>query len=135
MDDQEPSTTVHWGFAPIVKGAKIDMKNAGALAVVSQGDVNVREGGAQIMLAGGDLSIEQGGAQAMLARGDIAMRDAGAMLVAGSAVEVTDGWVGIALGGRVDIRDSRVLLGPVQALGVGAGFAIVVTLARRIFSN
>jgi copper(I)-binding protein len=132
MSDQEASTTVRNAFVPVMKGGSIDMKNAGALAVFARGDVTVREGGAQMMLAGGALTIEQGGAQTIVARGDVSIHEGGALAVAAPNVEVTDGWVGMALGARVDISGSRVLLAPRQALCFGAGFGVVITLARRL---
>jgi len=132
---EQPPTSVRCGFVPIIKGDAVEIKNAGAVAVLAQADINVREGGAQVMLAGGDISVEQGGAQMMLARGDIAINAAGAMVAAGTTVGVTDGLVGIALGGRVDLNNSRVLLGPLQALGLGAGFGVAFAIARRLLSN
>ncbi len=132
---EQPPTSVRNGFVPVIKGGTVDMRNAGALAVLAHADINIREGGALVMLAGGDLSVEQGGAQMMLARGNIAMNDAGAMFATGATVEVVDGWVGIAVGRRVDISNSRVLLGPFQALGFGVGLGISLSFARRIFKN
>ena len=133
MSDQGPSTTVRSAFVPVMKGDSIDMKNAGAIAVFARGEVTVREGGAQMMLTGGDLTVEQGGAQTIVARGDVSIREGGALAVAAPNVEITDGWVGMALGARVDITGSRVLLAPLQALCLGAGFGVVIALARHLF--
>ena len=52
---------------------------------------------------------------------------------AGAKVEVNGSWVHVVLGGRVDVTDSRVSLGPVQALGFGAGLGIVAVLVHLLF--
>lgn len=132
MSEQETPTNVRNAFVPLMKGSSIDMQNAGALAILSQGDLTMRQGGAQFIAAGGDLDLREGGAQTIVARGDVTIREGGSLLVAGATVDVTDGWVGVALGPNVNLKGSRVLLAPVQALCFGAGFGVAFAVVRRL---
>jgi hypothetical protein len=135
MNDNEAPTTTRMGFFPLVLGTAVDMQQSGAMAVLARGDVAVSQGGAQMLLAGGNVTIDQGGGQTILSRGDLSIREGGALLAAGATVEVHKGWVGLALGRHIDLTNSRVLLGPLQALSLGAGIGIVATLTKRLFNQ
>ncbi len=135
MNNNEAPTTTRTGFFPLVSGAAVDMHQSGAMAVIARGDLSVTQGGAQMLLAGGNVTIDQGGGQTILSRGNLSIRDGGALLAAGANVEVQEGWVGMVLGPHIDLTNSRVLLGPLQALSLGVGIGIVVALTKRLFNR
>ena len=130
MNEATTSTTARAGFFPLVHGDEVEMGQAGAVGVLARGDVSIRQGGANLLATTGDLDIRQGGAQTLLALGDVAISQGGAIVTAAGSVRVDQGWVGLALGGKVDLQDSRVLLGPAQAFALGAGAALVVVCAK-----
>jgi hypothetical protein len=130
MNEPATPTTARRGFFPLVHGDEVDLRQAGAAGVLARGDVSIRAGGANLLVTGGDLHIEQGGGQTLLAAGDVTIRQGGTIVAAARSVKVDRGWVGLALGGRVDLDDSRVLLGPVEALALGAGLGMVAACAK-----
>ncbi|MDJ0771538.1 MAG: hypothetical protein QNJ12_22320 [Ilumatobacter sp.] len=135
MNDEQPTTVARSGFFPIVSGDAVDIRHAGAGAILAKGDVHLHQGGAQMLRVGGDLSIEQGGAQTVLSTGDVNVRQGGMLVAVGRSIEVADGRVGLALSPRVSLTNSRALLGPAQALAVGAGFGAVVAVGRLLFGR
>jgi hypothetical protein len=122
MNEPVTSTTARRGFFPLVHGDAVDLRQAGAAGVLARGDVSIREGGAQLLVTGGDLHIEQGGGQTLLAAGDVTIRQGGTIVAAARSVTVDRGWV--------DLDDSRVLLGPVEAFALGAGLGMVAACAK-----
>lgn len=118
------------GFFPVVAADEVSLTQAGSSAVFSGGDVSLAQGGSNFMLTAGSTTIQQGGAITMAALGDITIEQGGGVIVGARSVEVTDGLVGIALGGTMTLTNSRVLLGPVQAAAVGAGLGLVLLLGR-----
>ena len=130
MNEATAPTTARTGFFPLVHGDEVEVRQAGALGVLARGDVSIQQGGANLLATTGDLDIRQGGAQTLLAAGDVTINQGGAIVTAAGSVRVDRGWVGLALGSKVDLQDSRVLLGPAQVLAVGAGVAAVVACAK-----
>ena len=132
MTEVSPPDVTRSGFVPLVSGTEVHLQQSCAFAVLARGDVSVYQGGANLLLVGGDLSVEQGGGQTIIAKGDVSIRQGGALVAAAPSVTVQSGWVGLALGGRVELKESRVLLGPAQAAALGAGLGVVFALARRL---
>jgi hypothetical protein len=134
MSETDPETIVRTGFFPIVSATSVEMEQAGAAAVVARGDVSITNAGANIVLANGTVSIANGGAQTLLANGDVDIQHGGTLVAGAKHVEVHGGWVGVALARRVDLTDSKLLLGPRSALFLGIGLAVgrsLVIGARR----
>jgi hypothetical protein len=123
---------VRTGFFPVVAADEVTMSQTGSSAVFSGGSVSLAQAGTNLLVAGGDAEIVQGGVLTLAALGDVTIEQGGAMLVGAGSVEVTDGFVGVALGGRVSLHDSRVLIGPAQAAAIGAGVGLVVLLGRLL---
>ncbi len=124
---------VRTGFFPVVAADNVTMTQAGSSAVFSGGDVSLEQAGSNLLVAGGGVDVQQGGAMTMAVMGDATVEQGGALLLGARSVEVRQGFVGLALGGRVEISDSQVLLGPAQAVGLGAGFALVLVVLRALF--
>lgn len=125
---------VRTGFFPVVAADEVTMSQAGSSAVFSGGDVSLTQAGANFLLSAGRANIVQGGAMTLASLGDVTVEQGGAMLVAAGSVSVREGLVGVALGGNVDLDDAKVLIGPVQAIAMGAGIGLVL-LAARLFGR
>lgn len=120
------------GFFPIVAADEVSLTQAGSSAVFSGGDVSLAQAGSNFMLTAGSASIKQGGAITMAALGDVAIEEGGGVIIGAGSVDVTNGFVGIALGRNVSLTDCRLLLGPAQAAAVGAGLGLVLLLGRLL---
>ena len=93
----------------LVSGGDTSMKMAAAVAVPTLGDVHMEKAGAQWVVAAGDVTIEKGGCAAAVA----------------PSVSVNNGGIGVALGWRLDVgENSRVLFGPLAAVGLGLAFGL-----------
>jgi hypothetical protein len=95
-----------------------------AVAVPTLGDLHMEKSGAQWVVAAGDVSIEKGGCGAAVA----------------PTVRVDRGGVGVALGWHVDVgENSRVLFGPLAAVGLGlafgVGFGLVMAVSAGYAAN
>ena len=123
---------VRTGFFPVVAADEVTLTQAGSSAVFSGGDVSLAQAGANVLFSAGDAEIVQGGAMTLASLGNVKVEQGGAILVGAGSIEVTDGFVGVALGGNVSVRDAQVLIGPAQAAAIGAGFGLVVLLARML---
>ena len=138
MEDDEVTTAptvAHTGFFPVVIGTDVRVEQAGGAVFVSKGDLSLSQAGAQAILAGGDVSIQQGGVKTILAKGDVSITEGGALLAAGREVQVRGGWVAVALGLRVDLSNSKVLIGPKQAAVFGAVAGLVAVLLRGLMGR
>ncbi len=69
---------------------------------------------------------------AILAGGDVTIEEGGAVVVAARSVDVSNGYVGLAFGRSVTLRDSRIVLGTAQAAALGAALGAVVVLGRLL---
>ena len=123
---------VRTGFFPVVAADEVSMTQAGSSAVFSGGDVSLAQAGSNLLLAAGSASVRQGGAMTLASMGDVSIEQGGAMVIGARSVEVTEGFVGVALGGRVVLNDSKVVLGPVQAAAIGAGMGMVLLVGRML---
>lgn len=101
----------------LISGGDTSMKMSAAVAVPTLGDVRMEKSGAQWVVAAGDVSIEKGGCAAAVA----------------PTVRVDHGGVGVALGWHVDVgENSRVLFGPLAAVGLGLAFGIGAGLVMAV---
>ena len=101
----------------LVSGGDTSMKMAAAVAVPTLGDVHMEKAGAQWVVAAGDVNIEKGGCAAAVA----------------PTVRVDHGGVGVALGWHVDVgENSRVLFGPLAAVGLGLAFGLGAGLVMAV---
>jgi len=135
MNDHEPTTTARTGFFPLVSGEVVEMQQCGTMAVLARGDVTLTQGGAQLLLAGGDLTVNQGGGRVIASKGNVSIHQGCALLAGGAKVEAHESWVGIVLGGHVDLTNSRVLLGPVPTLAMGAAIGVAAALTHRLLNR
>lgn len=124
------------GFFPFVVGDEVSVEQAGGLGFVSSGDLRLRQGGGRWIVAGGDLDILQGGGGSLLAAGDVNVQQGGAGLVAGRSVKLDRSYVGVALGGTVEVADESRLVfgsGPTLLVGVLAGMVLggLLRLVRK----
>jgi hypothetical protein len=130
------TTSARLGFFPVVAGDHVAMTQAGSSAVISAGDVEMQQAGSNFILAGGSASVREGGAFGMATAGGVEIEQGGAFVVAaGGGVSVTEGFVGVALSPRVDLKDSRVLVGPAEAAAFGAGLGLVLLVVRLLLGR
>ena len=106
--------TVRTGFFPDVAADHVTVEQAYAATVLSADDVTLTRSGASVVAVAGSASISEGGAGIVLAR-DLTVRR---------------GLVGLAVGRRITLEDSRVLLGTAQAAAAGAALAGVLLIGR-----
>ena len=66
---------------------------------------------------------------------DVRTRSTSAATVAAGSVKAESGFVGVALGGSVELKDSRVLMTPPQAAALGAGLALTGFLLKKLFGS
>jgi len=126
----------------VVASHDVTMTASGAGAVAAQGNATLERAGAAAVVAGGDISVTQAGAELILAGGSVTMESAAAGVVAGRTIAITDGWVGLAVGGNVELGDGvDVMFGPREAVFVGAAFGaffalvLALVLGRRRYND
>lgn len=113
----------------LIASNDVTMSAAGAVAVAAQGNATLERAGAAAVIAGGDISVSQGGAELILAGGSVTLESSGAGIVAGREIAIKDGWVGLAIGGNVEIAEGvDVMFGPREAVFVGAAFGAFFAL-------
>lgn len=126
-----------------------NVETTAAASVATAGDAKITtsfvgivnaEGGAQVsqsaglaVVSGADASISQAGAATVIAKSVSGEKFGSGVILAGD-VSVSHGWVGIVASPKVELSDnSRILIGPVAALIIGAGilgvFGIAVAIA------
>lgn len=111
----------------------VTMSAGAAGAVAAQGNVTLDKTGAAAVIAGGDISLSQAGAELVLAGGSVSMESSGAGIVAGREIAIKDGWVGLAIGGNVEIAEGvDVMFGPREAVFVGAAFGAFFALVLAL---
>jgi hypothetical protein len=119
----------------IVAENDITMSMSGAGAIGAQGDITMDRSGAGAILAGGNVSIVQGGAETIVAGGSVSVESGGVGIVVAREVAIKDGWVGLAVGGNVEIAEGvDVMFGPREAVFIGAAFGAVFGLVVGIFA-
>jgi hypothetical protein len=93
------------------------MNLSAAVAVPTLGDLRIEKGAAQWAIAAGDLNIDKGGCGVAVAPN----------------VHVDRGGVGVALGWHVDVgENSRILFGPLAAVGLGLAFGVGMGLVMAV---
>jgi hypothetical protein len=106
-----------------------DLHQSASVALVSGGDTSMTMSAAVAVPTLGDLRIEKGAAQWAIAAGDVSFDRAGCAVAVAPTVKVDRGGVGVALGWHVDVgENSRVLFGPLAAVGLGLAFGVGVGL-------
>ncbi len=108
----------------------IHLERGGARSMVAGERLSISQGGAGMILVGGDASISQGGAGTLLSLGDVRIERGGAGAVVAPTIRVEGGgFVGVALGQRIELGEgARVLAGPREA-GMIAGAALLAMIA------
>ena len=123
------------GFFPIVMGDDVSIRQAGGMAFISRGDTELSQGGGQVILAGGATSIHQGGANLLASVGGVSISQGGAVVAAAGSIRVEQSYVGVALAPGIDISDSRILLGPREAVLFGAVAGVAAAVVTRLLRN
>jgi hypothetical protein len=126
------SVVARFGFFPLVTADRVTISQANTSVALAKGDLDVRRGGGSLLAAGGNARVTQGGAMAIAAGGNVTIEEGGAVVLAARSVDVSNGFVGLALGRSVTVRDSRILLGTAQAAALGAALGAVVVLGRLL---
>lgn len=119
-------TVVRTGFFPVVAGDQISVKQAGGLAFVAKNSLQITQGGGQIVGAGNSVSVHQGGGWLIGAGGNISIDHGGGGVIAARDVRVDRSFLGIALGRKVTVDDSNVLIGSAGSLAIGALLGLVL---------
>lgn len=118
------------GAALVFADDDVHLERGGARSIFAGEKLSITQGGAGLILSGGDTTINQGGAGTLLSLGDVRIDQGGAAAVIAPTVRVEGGgFVGLALGQRVELGEGvRVLAGPREA-GVIAGAALLAMIA------
>ncbi len=114
------------GFFPLVIGDRVSLKQGGAVALVAKDNLEISQGGGQLIGAGNRVSISQGGGWVIGAGGSVAIDRGGAAILGARHVRVERSIIGIALGGDVEVEDSRVVLGSGAALMIGLVLGVIL---------
>jgi hypothetical protein len=110
-----------------------DVQQSAAMALVSGGDMSMNMSAAVAVPTLGDLHMEKSGAQWVVAAGDVSIEKGGCAAAVAPTVRVDHGGVGVALGWHVDVgENSRVLFGPLAAVGLGLAFGIGAGLVMAV---
>jgi hypothetical protein len=110
-----------------------DLHQSASMALVSGGDTSMTMSAAVAVPTLGDVRMEKAGAQWVVAAGDVSIDKGGCVAAVGPTVRVDHGGVGVALGWHVDIgENSRVLFGPLAAVGFGLAFGIGAGLVMAV---
>lgn len=107
------------GFFPLIIGDGVSLKQVGAIAVAAKDNIQISQGGGQLVGAGNNVSISQGGAWIMGAGNSVTIDQGGAGVVGARHVRVERSIIGLALGGEVEVSDSKVMIGSGAALLIG----------------
>lgn len=106
-----------------------DVQQSASMALISGGDTSMKMSAAVAVPTLGDLHMEKSGAQWVMAAGDVSIEKGGCAAAVAPTVRVDHGGVGVALGWHVDVgENSRVLFGPLAAVGLGLAFGVGVGL-------
>ena len=110
-----------------------DVQQSASMALISGGDTSMKMSAAVAVPTLGDLHMEKSGAQWVVAAGDVSIEKGGCAAAVAPTVRVDHGGVGVALGWHVDVgENSRVLFGPLAAVGLGLAFGIGVGLVMAV---
>lgn len=126
-------TEARRGFFPIIVGDQVSLQQGGAIVLAAKDNLAVSQGGGQVIGAGNSIAVSQGGSWIMGAGSAINVDQGGAALMAGRHVRADRSIVGMAVGGTVEIEDSRVIVGSALTLmaGVAAGMIVGWLSARK----
>ena len=132
--DESTTKDFSGGFAASVQTeSNVDVREAGALAIVAGGDATITQGGAGICVIGGDVTMNQAGVGKMLAGGRVEVTEGGVGQLLALEAEVTDSRVVMVIGGKVTLERSEVMLTTAQAAALGAAAGAVLFLLSRLF--
>jgi hypothetical protein len=121
--------------ASVITTAKggADLHQSASVALVSGGDTSMKMSAAVAVPTLGDLHMEKSGAQWVVAAGDVSIEKGGCAAAVAPTVRVDHGGVGVALGWHVDVgENSRVLFGPLAAVGLGLAFGLGAGLVMAV---
>jgi hypothetical protein len=128
--------------ASVITTAKggADLDQSASMALISGGDTSMKMSAAVAVPTLGDLRMEKSAAQWVVAAGDVSIEKGGCAAAVAPNVRVDRGGVGLALGWHVDVgENSRVLFGPLAAVGLGlafgVGFGLVMAVSAGYAAN
>lgn len=118
--------------AGLVSGHSLSVKNAGAVAMLSQGPVTFQNGYCQWVFSGEGVDVHNGGAAVVFSGEGVTAERAGLGAVITGKADVQRGLVGLVIAGKVSLGEgTRVLLGIKEALVLG----VVTALVLKLFGN
>ena len=110
-----------------------DLNRSASVALLSGGDTSMKMSAAVAVPTLGDLHIENGAAQWAISAGDLSIEKGGCAVAVAPRVRVDRGGVGVALGWHVDVgENSRVMFGPLAAVGLGLAFSLGMALVMAV---
>lgn len=112
-------TEARRGFFPFVTGDQVSLRQGGAMALVARDNLQITQGGGQLIGAGNSVSVSQGGSWLLGAGGSVVIDQGGAGIVGARSVTADRSFVGVALGGKVEIESSRILVGSAGSFLIG----------------
>jgi len=127
------STFTQSGAAVVRADGDLVVQEAGALAMVAGGDATITQGGAAFMAVGGNVAMEQAGAMYLFVGGSVELSEARVGQMVALEASVTDGKVGVLIGGKVSLEHSQVMVGTAQAAAAGVAVGGVLFLLSRLF--
>lgn len=125
-------TEARRGFFPFITGDEVTLEQGGAIALVGKDSLQITQGGGQIIGAGNSVSVSQGGSWVLGAGGSVTIDQGGAGVLAARHVKADRSFLGIVLGGEVQVENSRLLIGSTGSALAGFAVGLIVgILARR----
>ena len=120
------------GFFPFVIGEEVSLEQGGAMILAAMDNMSVSQGGGQIIGAGNSMTVSQGGSWIMGAGSSISVDQGGGGVLAARSIKADRSFLGIVLGQKVEVKDSRVLIGSVGAAvaGFAGGFMVGLLTGR-----
>ena len=121
-------TEARRGFFPFVTGDQVSLNQGGAMALIAKDNLQITQGGGQIIGAGNSVSVSQGGSWLMGAGGNVNIDQGGTGVLAAREVKADRSFLGLVLGMKVQVEDSRVLIGTAGTALAGLAVGLILGL-------
>lgn len=126
-------TEARRGFFPLVTGDEVNVRQAGAVAILARNDLSLGEGGGQMLACGNNMTVTNGGGWFLACGNRLTITNGGGAIAAGRHVDVRHGTVGVALGAQVTVGEGgRVLVGTREAAVIGLAAGLACALLSRL---